>query len=147
MNKLSKYTIYIILLFIWGCGSSQEITQEEVKEERIEEPVYVFDDIESDTVKLQRIDAYQFENKDVRVVYYVQIGAFSKKESAEKFSNDSIKDLKEDFIVKYNSTNGLWVVLFPREEERKRAEEIRNKVWKNKKYSDAFIYVAEEEID
>ncbi len=144
MNKKYLYISFLIFLFI------QCVPKETLKNNDVDSTnVYVFDDMnivepteiveDSANVPTEIAAAEPVIEKKKTEKYIVQIGAFSTKERAEKFANQSRKIISEELIVNYSSDVGLFVVQLPPYALRSEAEKIRNKLWKIKKFKDAFI--------
>lgn len=75
------------------------------------------------------------DGNDDKVLYKVQVGAFSKKDNADKVKTDLLLDGFNGFITKVNNIYKVQVGAFAKREN---AEAMLLKV-KNKGYSDAFI--------
>lgn len=123
------FFILSFLPLIVGCSTSQEAVKDTHQKE------YVFDQAPADTVK--NISIPTQPEKDT--VYIVQIGAFNTEEKAVSFSDEAKKKLKRELTVYFSSTVNLFVVQLTPFKTRKEAEEVRNNIWRQTEYSDAFI--------
>ena len=129
---LSLLFITFIAIFLGSCSSSEKSTK---KEDGEEEDVYIFDEVPAS-------DSFQIDNaeNDLNYNFFVQIGAFTTKISAEDFTKEGVNTLNKELIVKYNSISNLYTVrlkeLF---NSRIEAEKIRNELWQDDKFKDAWI--------
>ena len=128
--------------FILSCSSSEETVKKE--EKSVEEDIYVFDKVPSDTV----IDVDETVNYTpllTKTYYKVQIGAFTTKEKAESFASESRTKLQDDLDVKYSKEANLFVVQlssnFILKDE---AEKIKNRLRQMEEYKDAWVITVEE---
>ncbi len=132
MNKLiAKLLFTFIIIFLGACSSSKETTDNN----NDEEGDYVFDEVPAS-------DSFQIDNteKDLNFNYFVQIGAFTTKASAENFVEGSTNTLNEELQIKYSSISNMYTVrlkeLFS---SRIEAEKKRNELWQDDKFKDAWI--------
>ena len=132
MNKLiAKLLFTFIIIFLGACSSSKETTDNN----NDEEGDYVFDEVPAS-------DSFQIDNaeKELNYNYFVQIGAFTTKASAENFVEGSTNTLNEELQIKYSSISNMYTVrlkeLFS---SRIEAEKKRNELWQNDKFKDAWI--------
>ena len=132
MNKLIAIILFsFITIFFGACSSSKETTDNN----NDEEGDYVFDEVPSS-------DSFQIDNeeKDLNFIYFVQIGAFTTKASAENFVEGSTNTLIEELQIKYSSISNVYTVrlkeLFTNRSE---AEKKRNELWQDDKFKDAWI--------
>jgi cell division protein FtsN len=118
------------MLFFFGCSSSQETTTNE------EEEIYVFDEVPDESISEEYVPPVQ-ATKTTK--YVVQIGAFTTEEKAETFATESRKILDYQLDIEFSPDVELFVVQLPPFNTRAEAEKVRNTLWKNKKFTDAFI--------
>jgi len=133
MKKLIAILFFTFITFLLGaCSSSKDSAD---KNNNDEEGVYVFDEVPAS-------DSFQIDNaeNDLNYNFFVQIGAFTTKISAEDFTKEGVNTLNKELIVKYNSISNLYTVrlkeLF---NSRIEAEKIRNELWQDDKFKDAWI--------
>ena len=132
MNLKSLILVTFIAIFLGACSSSKDTSD---KNNNGQEDGYVFDEVPAS-------DSYKPDNTGDNLNYnfFVQIGAFTSKKSAEDFAEEGTITLNKEFEVKYNSTSNLYTVrlkkLFNRRTD---AEKIRNELWQNDKFKDAWI--------
>ena len=129
---LKFFTFGILLLFSVSCSSSKQITDEQ----KAEDEIYVFDEVPID-------DSQPFDvlpPKEVERNYVIQIGAFSSKDNADKFAEESKIILSEDVKVDYNERISLYVVTLSRIFNSRMSATIRrNDLWRYKEFSDAWL--------
>lgn len=128
---LKIFTFGALLLLSVSCSSSKQNTDEE----NDDNGVYVFDEVPFG-------DSFQIDNEENNLDYnfFVQIGAFTTKANAEEFAEESATTLNKELEIKYNSISNLYAVrlkeLF---NSRNEAEKIRNELWQDDKYKDAWL--------
>ncbi len=133
-----RFIIYIPVLFAFiylaGCSSSEETTKEKNKNS----DVYIFDEVPSDTtVDLAEPQGFPPFNEKY---FVVQIGAFTSKDRAEKFAEDSRIKLRRDTNISFNPDVNLFVVqLKSQYKTRKEAENIRDEIRAVDGYQDAWV--------
>jgi len=130
LKSLLFVTFFAILL--GACSSSKDSTD---KNNNDEEGVYVFDEVPAS-------DSFQIDNAEDELNYnfFVQIGAFTTKISAEDFAEEGVHTLNKELEIKYNSISNLYTVrLKDFFNSRIEAEKIRNEMWQNDKFKDAWI--------
>ena len=128
---LKIFTLGVLILFSVSCSSSKQNTDEK----SADNGVYVFDEVPAE-------DAYQFDKPEEKInyVYFIQIGAFSSLKSAETFATKSTKTLNEELDVKFSERTKLYVVTINKKfSNRLEAEKVRNELWRNKLFNDAWI--------
>lgn len=128
---LKFFTLGVLILFSLSCSSSKQNTDEEIGDDG----VYVFDEVPAE-------DAYQFDKPDEKInnIYLIQIGAFSSLKRAETFATKSTKILNEELDVKFSERTKLYVVTINKKfSDRLEAEKIRNELWQNELFNDAWI--------
>jgi hypothetical protein len=128
---LKIFTFGALLLLSVSCSSSKQNTDEESDVNG----VYVFDDVPSG-------DSFQINNEenDLNFNFFVQIGAYTTKASAEEFAEESVNTLNIELEIIYSSISNLYTVrlkeLF---NSRSEAEKKRNELWQDDKFKDAWI--------
>lgn len=128
---LKIFTFGALLLLSVSCSSSKQNTDEESDVNG----VYVFDDVPSG-------DSFQIhiEENDLNFNFFVQIGAYTTKASAEEFAEESVNTLNIELEIIYSSISNLYTVrlkeLF---NSRIEAEKKRNELWQDDKFKDAWI--------
>ena len=128
---LKFFTFGVIILLSVSCSSSKQNTDEESGDNG----VYIFDEVPSG-------DSFQIDNEeyDLNFNFFVQIGAFSTMKSAEDFTEVSADSLNKELEIKYNSISNLYTVrLVELFNSRIEAEKIRNELWQDDKFKDAWI--------
>ena len=128
---LKIFTLGVLILFSVSCSSSKQNTDEK----SADNGVYVFDEVPVE-------DAYQFDKPEEKInyVYFIQIGAFSSLKSAETFATKSTKTLNEELDVKFSERTKLYVVTINKKfSNRLEAEKVRNELWRNELFNDAWI--------
>jgi cell division protein FtsN len=133
MKSLPGFAAFILLIYLTGCSSSQQTGNNGTDKDSI----YVFDsksDADSDNIPV-------LEYPDMGMTYYVvQIGAFTTKERAETFAEESKSKLPFNVKISFSKQNNLYVVqLSDYYTSRDEAEKVRNNLWKNEKFRDAWI--------
>jgi len=132
-----KYSVLfaavIFVMYMTGCSSSQQTQTTDTGKDS----VYVFDSIPDS----EQEDIPAIEYPDMGMTYYVlQIGAFTTKERAKKFAEDSKQLLPFDVKTSFSKQNNLYVVQLSKYyTSRSEAETVRNDLWKNEKFKDAWI--------
>jgi len=133
MNKLISILLFtIITIFLGACSSSKDSSD---KDNNDDEGVYIFDDVPTG-------DSFQNDNaeNDLNYNFFVQIGAFTTKISAEDFEAEAVNTLNKELIVKYSSITNLYTVRLKEFfNSRIEAEKIRNELWQDDKFKDAWI--------
>jgi hypothetical protein len=121
----------ILLLFSVSCSSSKQNTIEDSGDK----DVYIFDEVPSS-------DSFQIDNGegDLSYNFFVQIGAFTTRISAENFAKEGVNILNKELEVKYNSFSNLYTVRLKEFFNRRiEAEKIRNELWQDDNFRDAWI--------
>jgi cell division protein FtsN len=133
MNKLLVLVIAGFSFYLAGCGSSQETQSTDTGKDS----VYVFDSV-PDT-EAEEIPALEYP--DMGMTYYVvQIGAFTTKDRAQRFAEESKQLLPFDVKTSFSRQNNLYVVqLSHYYTSRQEAESVRNDLWQKEKFKDAWI--------
>lgn len=139
MRAIKVLVIILSLLYISGCSTSQQ-TQEQTQntdEAKAKDSVYVFDSVPG----TQKDDIPELEYPDLGTTYYiVQIGAFTTRERAKNFAEESRQLLPYDIKIGFSRNNNLYVVqLSEYYTSRSQAESVRNDLWKMEKFRDAWI--------
>ena len=128
---LKIFIFGVLLFFSVSCSSSKQNTDGESGDNG----VYVFDDVPAG-------DSFQInsEENDLNFIFFVQIGAFTTKASAEEFAEESENTLNKELEIKYSSISNLYTVrlkeLF---NSRIEAEKKRNELWQDDKFNDAWL--------
>ncbi len=127
-------SVLFALIYLAGCSSSEETTKEKNKNS----DVYIFDEVPSDTtVNLSEPEGFPPFNKEY---YVVQIGAFTSKDRAEKFAEDSRIKLQMDTNISFNPDVNLFVVQLKKQfKTRKEAENMRDDLRTMNEYKDAWV--------
>ena len=123
----------IFVIYLSGCSSSQQIQTETAGKDS----VYVFDSVpDSGSDEIQALDY-----PEMGMTYYiVQIGAFTSKERAVKFAEESRQALPYNVKTSFSRQNNLYVVqISDYYTSRSEAESVRDNLWKNDKFKDAWI--------
>ncbi len=128
---LKIFIFGVLLLFSVSCSSSKQNTNEDSGDEE----TYIFDEVPAS-------DSFQIDNaeNDLNYNFFIQIGAFTTKRSAEDFAEEGVSTLNKELEVKYNSISKLYTVRLKEIfKSRFEAETIRNELWQDDKFKDAWI--------
>ncbi len=133
MSKVLAFLIAVLSFYLAGCASSQETASNDTGKDS----VYVFDskpDTEAENIP-------PLEYPDMGMTYYVvQIGAFTTKDRAQRFAEESKQLLPFDVKTSFSRQNNLYVVQLSKYyTSRPEAESVRNDLWKKEKFKDAWI--------
>jgi hypothetical protein len=127
MKSLIFLFTFLFAALCISCSSSVEETREEIKEENPEEE-YHFDE-----VPLEEMESEQ-------VLFFIQIGAFTTKDNAEKFAEISSEELDREVFVSYNQNVNLFVVRLKENfKDKREAEKVRDQIKLNENYKDAWV--------
>ena len=132
LNLKSIIFVTFIAIFLGACSSSKDTSD---KNNNNEEEGYVFDEVPAG-------DSFQPDNAedDLNYNFFVQIGAFTTKISAEDFEAEAVNTLNKELVVKYSSISNLYTVRLKEFfNSRIEAEKIRNELWQDDKFKDAWI--------
>ena len=100
-----------------------------------EDEIYVFDEVPIDDVPADEV-----ESPEIKRTYIIQIGAFSSKENADKFAEESTMLLSEEIEVDFNERISMYVVTLSRVfNSREAALYERNKLWQFNQFRDAWL--------
>jgi hypothetical protein len=126
------FTLGVLLLFSVSCSSSKQNTDEDSSNN----DVYVFDEVPVDDSQPSDI----LPAKEIERNFVIQIGAFSSKQNADKFAEESKIILSEDVNVEFNERINLYVVTLSRIfNSRIAAVNRRDELWRYKEFSDAWL--------
>ncbi len=128
---LKIFTLGVLLFLSVSCSSSKQNTDEESGDD----DVYIFDEVPLD-------DSNNTQNapEELNYNFFVQIGAFTTRTSAQDFLENSTNLLNEELEVKYNDKTELYAVrLKEMFNSRTEAEKIRNKIRQSDRFKDAWI--------
>ncbi|HSD62553.1 MAG TPA: SPOR domain-containing protein [Ignavibacteriaceae bacterium] len=133
MKILSVIGVFFLLLTYAGCSSSQQSQTDKTSGDSL----YVFETV-PDTGSG---DIPVLNYPDLGATYYVvQIGAFTTKDRAEKFAEESKTDLPYNVKISFSKQNNLYVVqLKDYYTTRSEAEKVRDDLRQNEKFGDAWI--------
>lgn len=133
MKILSGIAAIFLLTYISGCSSSQQTQNTGMDKDSLT----VFNSV-PDT-NSQKISELEYPDRGM-TYYVVQIGAFTTKERAENFVNESKSELPFNIKISFSRQNNLYVVqLKDFYTTRSDAEKVRDDLWKNEKFKDAWI--------
>jgi cell division protein FtsN len=130
---LIKIFPFLVLIFSFiSCSSSIEETREEGVDK---EDTYVFDDAPESESEDEN------ESLDSEGSYFlIQIGAFTDKQRAEQFADESKKLLGREIKVSYSSDVNLFVVQLNKKfNTKEEAESVRKQIRENEEFKDAWI--------
>ncbi len=149
------YGIFIILSLVFAsCSTSQKATEnnskndatqnEQASKQSNKDSLYIFDEVpptQPAKVQNKTNQKQQVELQNTTATFYiVQIGAFTTKSRADEFANKNKNKVSDELNVFYNPTVNLYVVQlathFASHEE---AEKVRNELWNDKEFKDAWI--------
>jgi PBP1b-binding outer membrane lipoprotein LpoB len=127
-----KYFTLIVLLYLFvSCSSSKQNNDEKSDDN----DVYVFDE-----VPLDDSNNTQTTPEELNYNFFVQIGAFTTRTSAQDFAEKSTNFLNDELEVKYNDKTELYAVRLNKMfNSRNEAEKIRNELRQNDRFKDAWI--------
>ena len=122
----------LLILYAGACSSAEKSTQ--ISNE--EDENYVFDEIPfEDSTLTNQLD------ENIGYTYFIQIGAFSTLDNAEKFASESKHILKEELVIEQSKKTNLYIVRLRRIfGNRLEAEKTRNELWQNEIFNDAWIF-------
>lgn len=144
MNRIILLSALVLLLFLSACSTVNTTNSTKAPDNE----VYVFDDASDLEEELEEETPVEEpvvvkSAPEVKTIFIVQVGAFSTKGRAERFKQENSSKLSYELKISYSSKVGLFVVQLPEFETRTEAESVRNKLWKDKVFSDAFILARE----
>jgi len=128
---LKIFTLGVLLFLAVSCSSSKQNTDDEGGDD----DVYVFDEVPLD-------DSNNTQNapEELNYNFFVQIGAFTTRTSAQDFLENSTNLLNDELEIKYNDKTELYAVRLKKMfSSRTEAEKIRNEIRQNDKFKDAWI--------
>lgn len=131
MNKIIFFSFIIISLITFiRCSPPQQITSDE--------HIYVFDEQKEDSkIPVKKDGEYPAINE---TYYVVQIGAFTTKDRAEKFAENSKVKIDREIIITYSESNNLYLVqISPFFKSRQEAELVRDELKVIPDFSDVWI--------
>lgn len=138
-----KNLLFLILSFFIIALTSCSTVNTTNSKTAPENEVYVFDDASDLNEEIVEEPKPEEVINATENVYIVQVGAFTTKGRAEKYKRENSLNLSYEMSISYSAKVGLFVVQLPPFESRTEAEKVRNNLWKNKTFSDAFILVRE----
>ena len=130
----------VVALFISSCSSSEDTTESSKEESQAE--VYVFDDVtenEDTTTAVTEQITEQPVVESYITQYFVQVGAFTTKERADQFYKENSSKISYPLNISYSEEVKLFVVQLPPFTTKAEAEKVRNELWQNVIFKDAFI--------
>jgi len=133
MKNIIVFAAIFAIIGLTGCSTSQQ-TQ---TTENGGDSLYVFDTVPDTSAEEIPVLDYP----DMEMTYYViQIGAFTSRDRAEKFAEESKSELPYNVKISFSKQNNLYVVqLKDYYTSRNEAEQVRNVLWKKDKFKDAWI--------
>ena len=156
MKTLIAFSIFLLIGF-FGCSASEETSKQTEKKEP---DVYVFDDLQKDTVNIKDNTKIIPSVKEVKVEpvkintvksaqsmsekkFIIQLGAFTTKERAETFIDENKNKTEFKMNIVYRDQIKLFVVQLSPFVTREEAEKTRNNLWQIPSFKDAFIITVE----
>ena len=149
------FLIFIVLsLIISSCSTSQKATENNSKNETQnsdqatkttdKDSLYIFDAVpptQPTKVSNQPEPKQQVDLQNTTATFYiVQIGAFTTKDRADEFVAKSKNKVNDKLNVIFNSSVNLYVVqLANHYASHEEAEKVRNELWNDKEFKDAWI--------
>lgn len=161
-----KYIYLFVIIFSFSACSIFQTSNNEEQSSKTDTPeeVYVFDDVSEEDVKsddLKKVseeinntisepdteksvfeDSEESENlsqTNDNLKYYIQIGAFSSLNRAEDFVNKVKTKAPFDLSIIYKSSTSLYTVRSKAIGSREEADKIKQDLWNNNLFKDAFI--------
>jgi len=134
MVRVILFLLFTSLMFsLTSCSSSIEQTRQEEGNE--DEEIYVFDDSPEDQPEVEN---ESFEKEDS--FFLIQIGAFTTRQRAQLFADESKNKLGREVTVSYSSDVNLFVVQVDKKfVTKKDAELVRNQIREKEEFKDAWI--------
>jgi cell division protein FtsN len=132
-GTIFSFGIIFLLIYLTGCSSSQQTQTTDTGKDSLK----VFESVPDTTA--DEIPALEYP--DMGMTYYVvQIGAFTTRERAQRFAEESKQYLPFNVKISFSQQNNLYVVqLADYYTSRSEAESVRNELWKDEKFKDAWI--------
>ena len=133
MKIINVLVFLTCLIYLTGCSSSQQTQTMHNGEDSV--------NVSESSADTTSTEVPELEYPDMGMTYYVvQIGAFTSKERAENFADESRQFLPYQVKISFSRHNNLYVVqLSDYYTSRTEAESVRNNLWKNEKFKDAWI--------
>lgn len=139
------YLLVLVFVIFWGCSSSKE-TVEQSTDNKAGEEVYVFEDnnqppsVNSSTINEEPENKVLVNNEKINHLFYVQVGAYTTKSAAEKFLKSAKSKIKYNLNIVFDDSKNLYVIqIEPAFQNKTDAENVRNSLWKNPDFKDAWI--------
>ena len=137
--KLLHLLFFLIIAFLIQSCSGSKGTENQTGAPS--DSVYVFDQPVSTPTKKETPVEKKVDNPPSKSQFFiVQIGAFTTNERANEFADSARKVLRYKIDISYSNSVNLYVVqIVPPFATKAEAEIIRNELWKNEMFRDAWI--------
>jgi len=141
---MNKIILLVFSLFLFACSASEDMQEQSDADDN----VYVFDDAQTkpdtnETVTFELPppveEVQEPEQPTIVYDYYVQVGAFSTKDRADKFISKAQKLTSEPLNVFYDNEKKYFLVKTNILSEREQADIILKELLKQEEFKDAFI--------
>lgn len=141
---MNKIILLVFSLFLFACSASEDIQEQSDADDN----VYVFDDAQTkpdtnETVTFELPppveEVQEPEQPTIVYDYYVQVGAFSTKDRADKFISKAQKLTSEPLNVFYDNEKKYFLVQTNLLSERAPADILLKELLKQEEFKDAFI--------
>ncbi|MFA3781881.1 SPOR domain-containing protein [Melioribacteraceae bacterium 4301-Me] len=136
MDRVRIFYLICSLPILASCSASKQT--EETKQNE-QDNIYVFNNPVVPDSTFQQSNTNSKQLDALKHTYYVQVGAFSTKERAEKFIQENKNRINMEMKVTFNSAVQLFVVRLSPFFSREEAESFRNKIRNIDSFKDAFI--------
>jgi cell division septation protein DedD len=147
MRKIN-YALILLATFLIACSNSQETVKPTPKKEN---DVQLLDDQKkNDSLKTaipQKSDTLNVKKEDQvnSKKFAIQLGAFSSNERAQIFINENQSKIEQQMKIVFRDQVKLYTVQIPPFESHEEAEKIKNILWNNPAFKDAFIIIMDDQ--
>jgi cell division septation protein DedD len=147
MRKFN-YSLILLATFLIACSNSQETVKPTPKKEN---DVQLLDDQKkNDSLKTaipQKRDTLSIKKEDqvISKKFAIQLGAFSSIERAQNFINENQSKIEQQMKIVFRDQVKLFTVQIPPFESHEEAEKIKNILWNNPAFKDAFIITIDDQ--
>ena len=155
IKRKSYYLLSILLALVFAsCSTSQKATENNAKNEATpneqtnklsgKDSLYIFDQVpptQPAKVQNQQEQKQQVELHNTTATFYIiQLGAFTTKDRADEFAAKNKNKVRDELNIVFNPNVNLYVVqLGTHFTSHDDAEKVRNELWNDKEFKDAWI--------
>jgi cell division septation protein DedD len=150
--KLIYSSLFLIMISVIGCSSPEEtVKPDDQKESKVyqSDEIKKIDSVKTETAKpvpsLLDKDNDVEKNRKSYPKFIVQVGAFTTRERAQSFVNESQVKLIQKLEISFSDKVHLYVVRLPEFNTREEADLVKNDLRKIPDFNDAFIITLEEQ--